>query len=172
MLYRVRVYLKILKFSLHLFPQICLTLPLVFIFSFLQLLLFLVFPLIFAGKTFHFSVLSTSSFSLSPFPLLTPHALSSPLPPQGVVPAAEPAHGRSAGLHLRSATGPQPRRRLDGPGHAVRVLQPAARRHQVLHQRHTQQGLHQHHRANPPHQMPAGEWREERKAGGAHVTRT
>lgn len=90
-------------------------------------------------------------------------------PPQGVVPAAEPAHGRSAGLHLRRTAGPQPRRRLDGPGHAVRVLQPAARRHQVLHQRHTQQGLHQHHRANPPHQMPAGGWREEFKAGGAHT---
>lgn len=89
-----------------------------------------------------------------------------PPPPQGVVPAAEPAHGRPAGLHLRRAAGPQPRRRLDGPGHALRVLQPAARRHQVLHQRHTQQGLHQHHGADPPHQMPAGGWREDVKAGG------
>lgn len=87
---------------------------------------------------------------------------SSPLCPcpQGVVPAAEPAHGRSAGVHLRRAAGPQPRRCLDGPGHAVRVLQPAARRHQVLHQCHSQQGLHQHCCANPPHQMPAGGWRE------------
>lgn len=100
-------------------------------------------------------VLSTSlSLSAS----LT-HISSPASPPQGVVPAAEPAHGCSAGLHLRRAAGPQPRRRLDGPGHAVRVLQPAARRHQVLHQRHTQQGLHQHHRAGPPHQMPAGGWR-------------
>lgn len=78
--------------------------------------------------------------------------------PQGVVPAAEPAHGCSASLYLRCAAGPQPRRRLDGPGDAIWVVQPATRCHQVLHQCHTQQGLHQHHRAGTPHQMPAGGW--------------
>lgn len=112
-----------------------------------------------------------ASFPPLRLPLSLPRYSPSP-PPQGVVPAAEPAHGRSAGLHLRRAAGPQPRRRLDGSGHAVRVVQPAARRHQVLHQRHTQQRLHQHPGACPPHQMPAGGWRKEFKAASVRLSDT
>lgn len=52
---------------------------------------------------------------------------------QRAVPAAEPAHGRPAGLHLRGTAGPRACRCLDGPGHPVRVVQPATGRHQVLH---------------------------------------
>lgn len=108
-----------------------------------------------------FSPDSTCLYLLCPWcgPLVPVSPLLSSRQPQGAVPAAEPAHGCPAGLHLCRAAGSQPRRRLDGPGHAVRVLQPAARRHQVLHQRHAQQGLHQHRCTGPPHKMPAGGWR-------------
>lgn len=75
---------------------------------------------------------------------------------QGALPAAEPAYGCTAGLHLCCSTGPQPRRCLDGPGHPLRILRPAAWRYQVLHQCYTQQGLPQHCCTHTTHQTAAG----------------
>ena len=55
---------------------------------------------------------------------------------RGPVPAAEPAHGRAAGLHLRRAAGQGARGGLDQPRHPVRVPVAAAGRARLLHQRH------------------------------------